>query len=111
MVYTFFIIFTWQTTTIAAYFLQIQIAVSVIEVEMCCDHLYIYDGEGTKAELISSKAEPHTLYTTGNRAYITFSSDGSLERIGFSISYVTLSGLFMQLYIDMILPFFFSSQV
>ena len=58
--------------------------------ESCCDHVKVYDGEDNSAPLLgtfSGDSVPADISSGSNYLFVTFKTDSSSTRTGFTIEY------------------------
>ncbi|XP_072881202.1 tolloid-like protein 2 isoform X1 [Hemitrygon akajei] len=78
---------------------RVKLAFSEFEIEQhqeCVyDYLEVYDGLGTRSSLLArycGSKKPETVVTTGNKMFIKFFSDASIQRKGFQAKHSTVCG-------------------
>ncbi|XP_022108965.1 MAM and LDL-receptor class A domain-containing protein 2-like [Acanthaster planci] len=74
---------TWTLTT--DNHRRLLISFESFDTESCCDHLQIYDSTSGQRWTLSGSSHPAMLVSVGNTLQLTFSSDGSVTRTGFSL--------------------------
>ena len=63
---------------------------NVLQVEECCDHLYVYDGSFTNATLLADlrgEEIPESIVSSSNALTLQFVSGILVELEGFSLSF------------------------
>ncbi|NWS43085.1 BMP1 protein, partial [Probosciger aterrimus] len=88
---------TWAISTTPGH--RIKLAFSELDVEAqqeCAyDHLEIYDGKDAKAPALGrfcGAKEPEPLVSTGNKMFLKFVSDNSVQKKGFEATHATVCG-------------------
>ncbi|XP_076809594.1 scavenger receptor cysteine-rich domain-containing protein DMBT1-like [Clavelina lepadiformis] len=77
---------------------NIEVSIIDMDLESCCDKVYVYDGPTSSSPRITTLtgnvfASEIVGHSTQNEMYIRFTSDSSVFKKGFRLSYKSLSGL------------------
>ena len=78
----------------------IFLAFNSFNTESCCDVLFIYDGPNSNAPLIGEyrgDISPDVILSSSNELFLEFTTDGSVTRAGWSVSYTCDVGSFVDL--------------
>ncbi|XP_076805322.1 cubilin-like [Clavelina lepadiformis] len=75
---------TWQVRSIY-YGYVIKLTVVDMQLEPCCDYVYLYDGSTASSALLATlgNQQSGTFYSTGSYMYVKFQTDGSVTYKGF----------------------------
>ena len=69
----------------------IQLHINDINLESCCDHLYVFDGYDWSAPLLvrlHQMPERPWLASTGHQLYLEMTTDAIIDAAGFNISWI-----------------------
>jgi len=69
---------------------QIQLYFNGFDLESCCDHVIVYDGASYNSNILlwaSGQGLPYPVYSSSNYMLVTFTTDSSVVRPGFSANY------------------------
>ncbi|XP_044539963.1 bone morphogenetic protein 1-like, partial [Gracilinanus agilis] len=88
---------TWSISSTAGHRVKLTFSELDIESQPECtyDHLEVYDGRDAKAPVLGrfcGSKKPEPVLATGNRMFLRFFSDNSVQRKGFQASHSTGGG-------------------
>ncbi|CAK8681940.1 scavenger receptor cysteine-rich domain-containing protein DMBT1-like [Clavelina lepadiformis] len=70
----------------------IELLTVEIDLESCCDKVYVYNGPTSSSSLVATLTGTYAppVYSAGNKMHIRFITDGSVVRKGFHLAYKSL---------------------
>ncbi|NXW91663.1 BMP1 protein, partial [Alopecoenas beccarii] len=88
---------TWAISTTPGHRVKLTFSELDVEAQQECayDHLEIYDGKDAKAPALGrfcGAKEPEPLVSTGNKMFLKFVSDNSVQKKGFEATHATVCG-------------------
>ncbi|XP_074419739.1 bone morphogenetic protein 1 isoform X1 [Larus michahellis] len=88
---------TWAITTTPGHRVKLTFSELDVEAQQECgyDHLEIYDGKDAKAPTLGrfcGAKEPEPLLSSGNKMFLKFVSDNSVQKKGFEATHTTVCG-------------------